>query len=184
MTTTEPADHRVIAEEAIAETAEETAAHAALVGELLASLDELLEQVDEVEARRTLRAQIARLERVVDAELATSTVAVHREHVASAPVVPHGPRVLDLGELERVRDALAARVEGVRHAEAAREREIADARARLEAMLAAPAAHRGVTVTGADLGESACVRWKAVPVLGVVGRLTGWWRVRMSSGCP
>jgi len=151
---------------------------------ILASLDELLTRVDEIGARRTLRAQIARLERLVDAELATSTVAVHRARGAAEPVVRHGPRILDLGELEQVRDALAARVQTVRSVEAHRERSVLEARARLAAMLADPAAHRGVTITGADLGESACVRWRAVPVLGVVGRLAGWWRVRMSSGCP
>jgi len=152
---------------------------------ILASLDELLTRVDEIGARRTLRAQIARLERLVDAELATSTVAVHRAHGAAAePVVRHGPRILDLGELEQVRDALAARVQTVRSVEAHRERSVLEARARLAAMLADPAAHRGVTITGADLGESACFRWRAVPVLGVVGRLAGWWRVCMSSGCP
>lgn len=51
-------------------------------------------------------------------------------------------------------------------------------------MLADPDAHRGVTVTSDDLGEPGCTRWSVRPVLGPLGRLAGWWRVRISSGCP
>ncbi|MBI5104775.1 MAG: hypothetical protein HZB46_07300, partial [Solirubrobacterales bacterium] len=55
---------------------------------------------DDRAARRTLRAQIARLER----ELANAVVAAF-PHVAVEPAAPPvaGPRLLGLGELERVR---------------------------------------------------------------------------------
>ncbi|MHC1561058.1 hypothetical protein ACR9E3_19020 [Actinomycetospora sp. C-140] len=130
--------------------------------------------VDEHAARTQLRAQIARLEH----RLATAGPAV------GGPVPVRGPRVLDLGELERVRDDLVERVGAVDRAAAARTRAVAAAHACLAGMLADPAAHRGAVVTSADLGERGCVRWAVRPVLGPVGRLAGWWRVRMSSGCP
>ena len=134
-------------------------------------------------ARATLRDQIARLEGLLDAARAVDPAVGTRAAGWDAPV-PAGPRVLDLGELERVRDDLAARVDDVRGAVAARAATVAANRARLAALLADPGAHRGVTITAEDVGESACRRWSVRPVLGPVGRLTGWWRVRMSSGCP
>ncbi|GLZ45468.1 hypothetical protein Acsp06_16530 [Actinomycetospora sp. NBRC 106375] len=129
---------------------------------------------DEHAARAQLRAQIARLEHRLAAAGPSS----------GGPAPVPGPRVLDLGELERVRDDLVERVGVVERAAADRTRAIAAAHARLAGMLADPAAHRGAVVTSADLGEPGCVRWAVRPVLGPVGRLAGWWRVRMSSGCP
>lgn len=129
--------------------------------------------------RATLREQIARLENRLATETPDGRVAA-----AQRPAVTRGPRVLDLGDLERVRDDLAARVEAARGATAARERVLADRRALRTAMYADPDAHRGVTLTAADLGEPGCTRWSVRPVLGLVGRLAGWWRVRVSSGCP
>ena len=153
-------------------------------GDALRTLAELLRHGDESAARRTLRAQIARLERQLDAGLVDADASTRRRHLAAPLADGSGPRMLDLGELERVRDALAQRGDDVRAAAVARARAIARTRARLDAMLLDPAAHRGVTITAEDLGEDVCRRWKAVPVLGVVGRLAGWWRVRISSGCP
>ena len=148
------------------------------------TLTELLAHGDETAAQATLRAQVARLERRLDAALAEAAATTRRRHLASPLASGTAPRMLDLGELERVRDALVRRCADVADAETARSEAIADAHARLAAMLADPARHRGVTITAEDLGEDLCRRWKAVPVLGVVGRLAGWWRVRISSGCP
>jgi hypothetical protein len=116
--------------------------------------------VDERAARADLRAQIAALE------------------ARGARVRARGgPRLLSLGELERVRDGLAARPQPV----------IADheaARVRLERMLADPAAHRWERVSLAELGEPGCGVYAVRPRLGLIGMLAGWWEVKLSSGCP
>ena len=69
------------------------------------------EVVDERAARRSLREQIARLER----ELATVVVAGFPRLDPGPPVGrSDGPRLLALGDLERTRDALAGRLGGLR----------------------------------------------------------------------
>ncbi len=52
------------------------------------------------------------------------------------------------------------------------------------AMLVAPQEHKWVRVSNEDLGEPGCRHYHARPRLGIVGMLLGWWRVRISSGCP
>jgi hypothetical protein len=135
--------------------------------------------LDEHAARAALRAQIARLEH----RLAAATPA-GRAAAAVRRTPVEGPRVLDLGELELVRDDLVVRVGLADRVAADHRRAVAAARARLDAMVADPGAHRGVVVTAEDLDEPGCRRWCVRPVLGPVGRLAGWWRVRVSSGCP
>jgi hypothetical protein len=51
-------------------------------------------------------------------------------------------------------------------------------------MLIAPERHRGVLITAADIGEPSCRTWRSTPRLGPIGMLMGWWRVKISSGCP
>jgi hypothetical protein len=51
-------------------------------------------------------------------------------------------------------------------------------------MRAHPEQHRGAVVTSADLGEPGCTVWAVRPRLGLIGMLMGWWRVKVSSGCP
>ncbi|HKH16172.1 MAG TPA: hypothetical protein VKA57_01500 [Solirubrobacteraceae bacterium] len=131
--------------------------------------------VDERAARRDLRDQIARLERELGRTLAD--VFPRREptrsgHSASAQA---GPRLLTLGQLERIRDELADRVAALRSNGAAE---------RLEQMRLAPERHRWQIITSADLGEPGCQVWQVRPRLGVIGMLMGWWRVKISSGCP
>lgn len=95
-----------------------------------------------------------------------------------------GPRLLDLGELEQVRDELAARLSATR-AELHRRGERAErARLRLERMRLAPGRHRFARVTCAELGEGGCGVWQVRPRLGLIGMLMGWWEVKLSSGCP
>src|SRR6188508_3275334 len=66
--------------------------------------------VDEVAARRSLREQIAHLER----ELASLfTAAYPRRSLEWRVPAPGGPRLLSVGELEILRDDLAARREEV-----------------------------------------------------------------------
>lgn len=138
--------------------------------------------VDERDARLQLRRQIARLE----AELAGlfgeafgHTDVPHRVE-AAVPV----PRVLDLGELEAVRDRLADRVAEARRALVERRRVEDENRALVERMLAAPQDFKWVRVSRQDLGLHGCGHWHSRPRLGPLGMLMGWWRVKISSGCP
>ena len=138
--------------------------------------------IDERGARLQLRRQIARLE----AELASlfgeafgHTEVSHRVD-AIAPV----PRVLDLGELEAVRDHLADRVAEAREALVERRRVEDDNRELVERMLAAPQDYKWVRVSRQDLGLHGCGHWHSRPRLGPIGMLMGWWRVKISSGCP
>jgi hypothetical protein len=156
--------------------------------------------VDERAARRTLRGQIARLEReLADAIVASFPHVRVRDTTATArgsDSFPHvsvperaasptgGPRVLDLGQLERVRDDLAERVHHARVAVAARAEHEARGRALLEEMLREPERHKFVRVRAVDVGERSCGAYHVRPRLGVIGMLMGWWHVKVSSGCP
>jgi hypothetical protein len=155
--------------------------------------------VDSAPARVGLRAQIARLERRL-AALAADLGAPGRSLPLpgagdpaadrgdgprlTRPRASRGPRLLDLGELERARDELVRRVRGAEALLGDRaEREGAAAR-RLAAMLAAPERHRFERVLRADLGLPGCGAYEVRPRLGLVGMLAGWWEVKLSSGCP
>jgi hypothetical protein len=133
-------------------------------------------------ARRTLRAQIARLERELGTTLLAAFPHVGEPAAVLAPV--RGPRLLGLGELERVRDDLAERLRAARVVVAQRAALEAGSRALLEEMLRDPARHRWVRLPVADLGERGCGAYHVRPRLGVVGMLMGWWHVKLSSGCP
>jgi hypothetical protein len=139
-------------------------------------------EVDERAARRTLREQIARLER----ELASACLdACPRiDPGPPPPVLAAGPRLLSLGELERVRDALAGRLANVRDEADAQLLRQASSRALLERMQADPAAYKWVRVSNAQLGEPGCKHFHVRPRLGPIGLLAGWWHVKVSSGCP
>jgi hypothetical protein len=138
-------------------------------------------EVDERAARRTLRAQIARLEREL-----SDLVAAAFPHVALQPdgAPSRGPRLLELGELERVRDDLAERVRRARVIVLGRAELEARSRALLEEMLRDPRRHKWVHLPAADLGERGCGAYQVRPRLGLIGMLMGWWHVKLSSGCP
>lgn len=132
-------------------------------------------------ARRTLRAQIARL------ELELAALAVHaspRDRIAWSIGGEGGPRLLGIGELERVRDDLAERLHAVRETLAVRAERERRNRALLERMLRDPGRHRFVRISAADVGEPGCGVWHVRPRLGLIGMLMGWWQVKLSSGCP
>ena len=132
-------------------------------------------------ARRTLRAQIARLER----DLGAAVVAAYpRLPAGTARVSHHGPRLLGLEELERVRDDLAGRLADVRAQAAAQAERQEQARLLIERMLLDPGRYRWVRVASADIGEPGCKHWHVRPRLGLIGMLAGWWHVKISSGCP
>jgi hypothetical protein len=138
--------------------------------------------VDEREARLQLRAQIAKLETELAGlfgEAFGHTEVPHRVEALTAQ-----PRVLDLGELEAVRDRLANRVAEARRALVERKRVEDDNRELVERMLAAPADYKWVRVSREDLGLHGCGHWHSRPRLGPIGMLMGWWRVKISSGCP
>ena len=92
--------------------------------------------------------------------------------------------MLDIGDLEALRDDLATRVEEIRHAQRERAEGYEDKRATLEEMVADPADHKWRRVSNDDLGEDGCKHYHSTPRLGLVGMLMGWWRVKISSGCP
>src|SRR5215218_3163012 len=144
-------------------------------------LDTALYEHDEHASRADLRRQIAALELEL-ARLFGS--AFPRQGIDFSVPGLGGPRLLSVDELERVRDGLAARVQDVRlrlndvgYVEQ-KNREL------IEAMFADPASHKWVRVYNADIGEPGCKNWHAKPQWGPLGLLMGWWRVKISSGCP
>jgi hypothetical protein len=137
---------------------------------------------DERAARGTLRAQIAKLERELSEAFVTAYPmgGLDEEPTRSAAA----PRLLDLGELERVRDELAARVRSARATITERADHQAACRIQLERMLLEPGRYRFVRIANRDIGEPGCGVWQVRPRLGLIGMLMGWWQVKLSSGCP
>lgn len=131
-------------------------------------------------ARTALHREIARLE----AELAALFAATYPRPAIEPVGDIGGPRLLSLCELERVRDALVARLRDAQRAAAAREVRQAQARAELAAMLADPPAHKWRRLANADLGRPGCTTYHVRPRAGLLGMLMGWWQVKLSSGCP
>jgi hypothetical protein len=134
-------------------------------------------ELDERAARRDLRDQIGRLERELAltlAEVFPRREPARPEHRSASALA--GPRLLTLGQLERIRDELADRVESLRSGRGAAEL--------LGRMHADPGSHRWRTVTSDDLGDPDCKLWQVRPRLGLIGMLMGWWHVKLSSGCP
>ena len=141
----------------------------------------VIPEVDERAARRTLRQQISRLER----ELVSACLdSCPRLTPPAPPRSLAGPRVLSLGELERVRDELAGRLAFVRGDSDAQILRQAESRALLERMYADPPAHKWLRISNAQLGEPGCKHFHVRPRLGPIGLLAGWWHVKVSWGCP
>ncbi len=144
-------------------------------------LDTLLYEHDERAARADLRRQIAAMELAL-ARLFGS--AFPRQGIEFGVPGVGGPRMLTVDELEEIRDALAARLQDVKgrlHDRAyveERNREL------IEEMIADPAAHKWIQVSNEDIGEPGCKHWHSRPAWGPIGILMGWWRVKISSGCP
>jgi hypothetical protein len=138
--------------------------------------------VDERLARVELRRQVGHLERELAGLFAEAFGRVEIPHRVAA--LAREPRVLGLGELERLRDDLAERVGEARLALRERARTEAANEELLRQMLAAPADFKWVQVSRDDLGLPGCGHWHSRPRLGPIGMLMGWWRVKVSSGCP
>lgn len=136
---------------------------------------------DERAARDTLRGQIARLER----ELSDAFVTAFPDRLLPDPeAADRVPRLLDLGELEQVRDSLADRVGRLQAAIAERAELHRANRAALQRMLLDPGRHRFETMPLRVLGQPGCGAYQVRPRLGLIGMLRGWWQVKLSSGCP
>jgi hypothetical protein len=132
-------------------------------------------------ARRSLRGQIERLER----ELADAFVTAYPMGGLELPrSAARAPRLLDLGELECIRDGLAERLRAARVTIAERAEVQAANRLYLERMLLEPRKHRFARVSRHDVGEPGCGVYQVRPRLGLIGMLMGWWQVKLSSGCP
>jgi hypothetical protein len=137
---------------------------------------------EERPARAELRRQIGRLEHRLATLLAEAFPRLPIDTGVAA--VSPSPRALDLGELEAIRDSLAVRIGAAEQRLEARNELETRNRELLERMLAAPAEHKWLRISRADLGEPGCGHWHSRPRLGPLGMLMGWWRVRISSGCP
>jgi len=138
--------------------------------------------VDERLARVELRRQIGRLEQELAGLVSEAFGRIAIEHRLQ-PAAGE-PRVLDLGGLERVRDELAERIGQARLD--LRERAVVETynRELLREVEANPAEHKWVKISRHDVGEPGCGGWHSRPYLGPLGMLMGWWRVKVSSGCP
>ncbi len=132
-------------------------------------------------ARDELRRQIARLERELGEIFAT---AFPRREFNWTVGAAGGPRLLGIGELELIRDRLADRLSEARRELAVRVDAEEANRALVERMIADPEDYRWVRVSNEDVGERGCKHWHSRPKLGFIGMLLGWWRVKLSSGCP
>lgn len=137
---------------------------------------------DEKLARVELRRQIGRLE----AELGSLVAdAFPRLRLDTGVAGMSGePRVLGLGELEAIRDSLATRIGEARLR--LREQDELETRNRrlLERMIESPADFKWLQISRDDIGVPGCGHWHSRPRFGLLGMLMGWWRVRVSSGCP
>jgi hypothetical protein len=144
-------------------------------------LDTILYEHDERESRADLRRQIAAMELAL-ARLFGS--AFPRKGIDFSVPGMGGPRLLSVDELEEVRDGLAARIQEVKadlHDYAVVEEAN---RALVEEMTDDPASYKWVQVYNEDIGEPGCTSRRVEPRWGVLGMLLGWWRVKLSSGCP
>jgi DNA-binding transcriptional regulator YhcF (GntR family) len=142
-------------------------------------LPDVTRDSDQRGARSELRRQIARLEAELASfprELQPPPEPEERPH--------HGGRIAGVEELERTRDRLLTRVAAVRQAGEKRERRQAKARDRVEEMVREPEANKWSWVSSEDVGERGCKEYRVTPRYGPVGAAMGWWRVKVSGGCP
>jgi hypothetical protein len=131
--------------------------------------------------RDSLRHQIGLLERRLGELFAAS---FPRKGIEFGVAGAGGPRVLGVAELEQVRDGLAIRLREAEDELAERGRSEEHNRQVLEQMLVAPERFRGLVIAARDIGEPSCRTWSSEPRFGILGMLMGWWRVKVSSGCP
>jgi hypothetical protein len=138
---------------------------------------------DERAARQTLLEQVRRLEEESVALFASAWPRKGLDLRLSRPSRV-GPRLLTLGELEKLRDDLVDHLRRGRALLAERAGAEEQSRRLVEEMLLDPASHRWAHVSSEDIGEPGCRHWHVRPRAGLLGMLMRWWRVVVSSGCP
>ena len=131
--------------------------------------------------RQDLRRQIAGLEQQLAELFAT---AFPRKGIDYGVAAAGGPRILGVGDLERVRDRLAARLRETQDELSRRTWVEERNRETLERMIAEPQRYRWLQISNEDVGEPGCRHWHSRPRWGPLGMLLSWWRVKLSSGCP
>ncbi len=142
-------------------------------------LPDIGHEADEAAARRELRRQIARLE----AELAAYPAS--RSDAADVhPLLRAKGHVASFAELEATRNELMDRLKTARTDAEKRGRREERARLRREGMLHDPERHRFERISMEECGDPGCGEFRVVPRFGPVGAIAGWWRVKVSSGCP
>jgi hypothetical protein len=137
---------------------------------------------DECEARKSLRGQIARLERECSRVLAEAFPYIAAPAGANMP--GHCPHQLSFAELEQLRDCLVGQVHELHNQAAEHIEHVRRSRELLERMQLEPNRHRFMRLPVANLGQGGCGAWEVRPRLGLIGMLAGWWHVKLSSGCP
>lgn len=134
-----------------------------------------------VDGKLELRQRIAERE----AELATIVAEAFPEVIIDPlPISSRGPRLLSLEELREVEYHLGQRVHRARADLARLREEQHQARLLVEEMLRNPEGYRGCRVSLREMGQPGCGVYRVVPRLGIIGRMRGWWCVKLSSGCP
>jgi DNA-binding transcriptional regulator YhcF (GntR family) len=131
--------------------------------------------------RRELRSQIARIESELSAYTRYEQPTVAPRLVESARPVG---RMTSVEELVQIRDGLIDRLSRHRGEADRRGARQEQNRARVEEMFNDPEAHKWEIVTSEQLGDPSCKHWRVVPRFGPFGAIAGWWRVKVSSGCP
>jgi hypothetical protein len=137
--------------------------------------------VDNTATRRSLREQIARLERQLG-EMAFS--AFPHTVLDTAVPVSGGPRMLGIAELESQRDALQAKLREARLVFERRGAQQEANRVLLERMLLEPKKYKFARLHRSEVQMGGCGAYQVRPRLGLIGMLMGWWHVKLSSGCP
>ena len=138
---------------------------------------------DPATLRSELRRQIAHLEE----ELSNYAWEDQRESEPGSGSMPNrGPiaRLTGVEELVEARDRLIDRVTALRADAKLRGDRQEGARAHIESMIRNPTGHRWERISREDVGETGCGEWRVVPKFGPIGAIMGWWRVKVSSGCP
>jgi hypothetical protein len=133
-------------------------------------------------ARCSLREQIAQLEERVTRLIVDGFPYIEVPAPIGEPEAQ--PRLLSLDELERLRDRLVARVQGLEARTAEHKRNVAGARELLERMKREPGRYKFTCLPVKKLGEGGCGAWMVRPRFGPIGMIAGWWHVKLSSGCP
>jgi hypothetical protein len=147
-----------------------------------AGLDTALYEHDDRAARVDLRRQISAMEAELAALFGSAFPRTGIEFKVPAP--GGGPRILSVNELERLRDSLSIRISEVRTT-LGEIGEVEEAhRELIERMTADPDAYKWIRVSNEHIGEPGCRHWHSRPRWGILGMLLGWWRVKVSSGCP